>query len=76
MGLPIYVVIRATRRFTRLRGKGSTFTSQLSVKTLSIRPAPGIEPATSPSAIERSNDWANHAYLTKSLSISNMNVIN
>ena len=76
MGLPFYVVIQATRRSTRLRGKGSTFTSQLSVKTLSIGPAPRIEPATSRSAIKRSTDWANHAYLTKSLSISKMNVIN
>ena len=30
-------------------------------KTLSIDPAPGIEPATSRSAVKRSTDWANHA---------------
>ena len=30
-------------------------------KTLSIGPAPGIEPATSRSAVNRSNDWANPA---------------
>ena len=29
--------------------------------TLSIGPAPGIEPATSPSAVKRSTDWANPA---------------
>ena len=28
-------------------------------KTLSIGPAPGIEPATSRSAVKRSTDWAN-----------------
>ena len=30
-------------------------------KTLSISPAPGIEPATSRSAVKRSTDWANPA---------------
>ena len=30
-------------------------------KTLSIGPAPGIEPATSRSAVKRSTDWANPA---------------
>ena len=30
-------------------------------KTLSIGPAPEIEPATSRSAVERSSDWANPA---------------
>ena len=30
-------------------------------KTLSIGPVPGIEPATSRSAVERSTDWANPA---------------
>ena len=30
-------------------------------KTLSISPAPGIEPATSRAAVKRSADWANPA---------------
>ena len=30
-------------------------------KTLSIGPTPGIEPATFPSAVKRSTDWANPA---------------
>ena len=30
-------------------------------KTLSIGPTPGIEPATSRSAVKRSTDWANSA---------------
>ena len=30
-------------------------------KTLSIGPAPGVEPATSPSAVKQSTDWANPA---------------
>ena len=55
-----YVVIRATRRSTRLPGKGSIYTSQY-FKTLSIGPAPGIKPPTSRSAIKRSNDCANPA---------------
>ena len=59
-GPPFYVVIRATRRSSRPQGKGSTFISQL-FKTLSIGPAPGIEPATSRSAVKRSTDWANPA---------------
>ena len=33
----------------------------VSFKTLSIGPAPGIEPATSRSAVKRSTDWANPA---------------
>ena len=42
------------------RAKGvPSFLSYL--KTLSIGPAPGIEPATSRSALKRSTDWANHA---------------
>ena len=32
-------------------------------KTLSIGPVPGIEPATSLSAVERSTDWANPAVI-------------
>ena len=51
------MVIRATRRSSRLQCKGSTSISQ----TLSIGTAPGIEPATSRSAIKRSTDWANPA---------------
>ena len=31
------------------------------LKTLSIGPAPGIEPVTSRSAVKRSTDWANPA---------------
>jgi len=30
-----------------------------SPKTLSVGPVPGIEPATSRSAVKRSTDWAN-----------------
>ena len=52
MGPPLYVVIRARRRSNRLQGTGSTFISRL---------APGIEPATSRSAVKRSTDWANPA---------------
>ena len=55
-GSPFYVVIRATRSSTRLQGKGITFISQLFFKTLSIGPAPGIEPASSRSAVKRSTD--------------------
>ena len=54
-GPPFYVDIRARRRSSRLQGKGSTFISQL-FKTLSIGAAPGIEPATSRSAVKRSTD--------------------
>ena len=49
---PFYVVIRATRRSRRLEGKGGTFISSY-FKTLSIGPAPEIEPATSRSAVKR-----------------------
>ena len=45
-------------------------------KILRIGPAPGIEPATSHSAVKCSTDRANYSYLTKSLSTSKMNVIN
>ena len=55
MGPPFYVVIRATQRSILLQGKGSTFISQL-FKTLSIGPAPGIEPATSRFVVNCSND--------------------
>ena len=53
---PFSVVIRATRRTSRLQGKWSTSISQLYFKTMSIGPAPGIEPATSRSAVKRSTD--------------------
>ena len=59
-GPPFYVVIRATRRPSRLKDKGSTFISQL-FKTLSIGPAVRIEPMTSRSAVKRSTDWAKPA---------------
>ena len=58
---PFYVVIRATRRSNRMQYKETkrvpSFLSYF--KTLSISPAPGIEPATSRSAFKRSTDWAN-----------------
>ena len=38
-------------------------------KTLSIGPAPGIEPATSRSAVKRSTDWANPAADYSSLKV-------
>ena len=53
-GPPLYVVVRATRRSNRLQGNGSTFISQL---------APGIEPATTRSAVKRSTNWTNPAAL-------------
>ena len=53
-GPPFYVVVRATRRSNRLQGNGSTFISQL---------APGIEPATTHSAVKCSTNWANPAAL-------------
>ena len=60
-GPPFYVVIRATRRFSRLKCKEISFISQLFLKTLSNGPASGIEPATSRSAVMRSTDWADPA---------------
>ena len=48
-GQPFYVVIRATRRSSRLQCKRGTFIYHL-FKTLSFGPVPGIEPATSRSA--------------------------
>ena len=59
-GSPFYVVIRATRRSSRLQCKGSTFISPL-FKTLSTSPAPRIEPVTSRSAVKRPTDWSNPA---------------
>ena len=53
-GPPFYVVIRATRRSSHLQGKGSTCISHF--KTLGVGPVPGIEPATSRSAVKRSNE--------------------
>ena len=54
-GPPFYVVIRATERSRRLQCKGSTYLHfSVIFKTLSIGPAPGIEPATSHSAVKRS----------------------
>lgn len=41
-----YVVILTTRRSSRLQGEGSIFISQ--VESLSIGPAPRIEPTTFP----------------------------
>ena len=55
MGRPFYVVIRATRRSNLWQGKGITFISQL-FKTLSLGPAPGIEPGTSRFAVNYAND--------------------
>ena len=51
MGLPFYVVIFAGQRKYVL----SSFLSYF--KTLSIGPAPEIEPMTSQSAVKRSNNW-------------------
>ena len=44
-------------------------------KTLSIGPAPGIEPATSRSAVKRSNDWANPAAVNIELDINSILII-
>jgi len=73
-GPPFYVVIRATRRSSRLQGKGSaSFLSYF--KTRSIDPAPGIEPATSRSAVKRSTDWPNPAAVKKKFELSGVRVI-
>ena len=54
-GPPFYVVIRATRRLAVCSAKEEpSFLSHF--KTLSNGPAPGIEPATSRSAVKRSTD--------------------
>ena len=52
-GPPFYVVIRATRRSTRLQGKGSTFISQLCIGQIeaSTCPPPGIPRAFDTSAV-------------------------
>ena len=64
---PFYVVIRATRRLAVCSAKEEpSFLSHF--KTLSNGPAPGIEPATSRSAIKRSTDWANPATVEKKVS--------
>ena len=57
-GQLFYVVIRATRRSSHLQGKGSTF-----------GPVPGIELATSRSAVERSADWASPAAVERNIFI-------
>ena len=54
---PFYVVIRTTRRSTRLQGKGSIFISQLFQDPELIVPVREIEPTTSRSVIKRSTDW-------------------
>ena len=60
-GTPFYVVIRATDQ-----GLAACSTKRVPsflsyFKTLSIRLAPGIEPATFRSAVNRFTDWANPA---------------
>ena len=68
-GPPFYVVIRATQRSSLLKAKGVTsFLSYF--KTLSIGPAPGIEPATSHSAVKRFTNGANTAAVKKGKSIN------
>ena len=57
-GLPFYVVILAACSAKEVPSFLSHF------KTLSNGPAPGIEPATSRSAVKRSTDWANPATVT------------
>ena len=47
-GPPLYVVVEATRRSSRLQWKKSEYHS-----------AQGMEPATSRSVVKRSTDWAN-----------------
>ena len=54
---PFSVVIRAPEGLAVCGAKGvPLFRSYF--KTRSIGPAPGIEPATSRSAVKRSTDWA------------------
>ena len=63
-GPPFNMVIRATQKSTRLHCNGLEYLHFLVIllfKTLSIGPAPEIEPATSCSAVKRSTDWANPA---------------
>ena len=58
-GPSCYVVIPATGRSSRLQCKGTTFISQLFIEDLESGTVPGIEPATSHSAVKRSSDSAN-----------------
>ena len=58
-GPSCYVVISATGRSSRLQCKGTTFISQLFIEDLESGTVPGIEPATSHSAVKRSTDSAN-----------------
>ena len=56
-GPPFYVVIRATQRSSHLRRGAREVISFLSYfKTLSIGLTPGIEPASSRSAVKSSTD--------------------
>ena len=57
------MVIQDTPRSSRLQCKGSIYLFYF--KTLSNGPAPGMEPATSRSAVKRSTDWANPAAVSK-----------
>ena len=57
MGPPFYVVIRATRKSSYYICKAKAVPSFLSyLNTLSIGPAPRIEPATFRSAVKRSTN--------------------
>ena len=72
---PFYVVIRSTRRFSRLQGKGCTFISHI-FWALSIGPAPGNEPATSRSLDKCScRDWASPAAVCGPLKKANTNSV-
>ena len=55
---PFYVVIRATRRSSRLQGKGSTFISQL-FQDPEYWSGPGNRTRDLPLQVKRSTDWAN-----------------
>ena len=68
-GPPFYLVIRATRSLTACSTKEvPSFYSYF--KTLSIGPAPDIEPATSRSAVKFSTDWANTTVVKMLLIVS------
>ena len=61
-GPPFYLVIRREAREGLAICRAKAVPSFLShFKTLSIGPVPGIEPATSRSAVKSSTDWANPA---------------
>ena len=53
-GTPFHVVLRATQKSSRLQCKGSIFISQLSQSEFG--PVPGIETATTRSAVKRTTD--------------------